>query len=247
MSVRESLANAGMLSIDLPSDTVKIPLTDTGREISALSAEDVERFVVEFDRKLEYMDPGLAAVYAEDAPSILNLIRMVNKETTDGYRGALGKGNPLDITLSRARTFMDPDTAALTARTNWKRYIRTTGTKAFMFGTAATVGAAATAAANILTMGEEEGMRFIGWFMPTDVEPKAASWQLYKNDAKSYQVFDWNARDKDSGVLISKCKQPFTMPKEHSFYINVRYDDLGLDMLQPILVHVQRANQLETL
>lgn len=246
MTVREALANAGMLGRDLSSDSVKIPLTDTGREISAMSAEDVERFATEFDRKLEYMDPGLAAVYAEDAPSILNLIRMVNKETTDGYRGALGKGNPLDITLSRARTFMDPDTVALTARTNWKRYIRTTGTKAFIFGTAAVVGAAATTA-NVLTMAEEEGMRMIGWFMPADIEPKAASWQLYKNDAKSYQVFDWNARDKESGVLISKCKQPFTLPKEHSFYINVRYDDLGLDMLQPILVHIGKADQLEAL
>ena len=246
MGVKEELVRAGMYGRDLPSSSIRIPLTDTKREMAAIGADDVAKFAEEYDRKLEYMDPGLARVYAEDAPSVLNLIRMVNKETSDGFRGALGKGNPLDITLSRAQTFMDPDNAALTARTNWKRYIRTTGAKAFIMGTAATAGAAATTA-NILTMIEEEGMRFLGFFMPADMDSKAISWQLYKDDTKSYQVFDWNGRQKDSGVLISKCKQPFTLPKEHAFYINVRYDDLGLDMLQPILVHVRMASAIAAL
>lgn len=246
MKVRDVLSRAGMYKA-LPEGGVTISLTDTKRKISAMSMDSVERFATELDRKLEYMDPGLAAVYAEDAPGILNLIRMVNLETNDEYKGALGKGNALDVTLSRAMTFMDPDTAAMVARVNWKRYIRTVGTKNYIYGTATPGAGTPATSANVLTMAEEEGMRFIGWFMPADLEPKALSWQLYKNDAKSYQLFDWNARDKDSGVLISKCKQPFTLPKEHSFYINVRYDSLGMDMLQPIVVHVRKADQLETL
>ena len=250
-TVVDALTSAGMYGKALPSSKIQIALTDTQREIAGLGKDDVARFAEELDRKLEYMDPGLAAVYAADAPSILNLVRMVNKETTDGFRGTLGEGNQLDIQLSYAPTFFDPDAAVsgppvTTKRTNWKRYIRTTGVKAYLFGLVSTVGAAATSA-NKLTMSEEEGMRFIGFYMPADAEPKAGAWQLWKNKLKSAQSFDWLARDKDSGVLISKCKQPFTLPKEHSFYINCRYDDTGMDEMMPIVAHVRMASNLETL
>ncbi|MCK4329903.1 hypothetical protein KAX02_08675 [candidate division WOR-3 bacterium] len=248
-TVVDALSSAGMYGKDLPSSKIKIALTDTQREIAGLSRDDVARFAEELDRKLEYMDPGLATVYAKDAPSILNLVRMVNKETTDGFRGALGEGNQLDIQLSYAPTFSDPDAAAYTTlRTNWSRDVRTTGTKAYIYGTAnVTPFTGVAAAAQKLTMSEEEGMRFLGFFMPAGETPHAGAWQLWKNKVKSLQTLDWNTRSKESGVLISKCKQPFTLPKEHSFYVNVRYDDIGIDHMIPILAHVRMASNLETL
>ena len=249
VKVRDILTRAGMYGKELDVGKIKIPLTDTQRPLSAMAMDDVARFAEEFDRKLEYMDEGLATVYAEDAPSILNLVRMVNKETADGFRGALGEGNQLDLQLSYAPTFSDPDEVAYTTlRTNWSRDVRTIGAKAYIYGTGnVTPFTGVAAAAQKLTMGEEEGMRFLGFYMPADAVPHAGAWHLWKNKVKSVQTFDWKARDKESGVMISKCKQPFTMPKEHSFYINCRYDDIGIDELMPIVVHVKMSSNMETL
>jgi len=78
-------------------------------KLATLSAAEVNLILMKLDMLAPMrQNPGIAAMLAEEADSILTAVRMVKTNTKEAFRGILGTGAALDICWLRAKDVGGP-------------------------------------------------------------------------------------------------------------------------------------------
>lgn len=208
-----------------------------GREVtvSGLAEEDVKLFTEELDRIVNDMkSPTVATMVAEHSPEVLDMIRLINKETGQGFGGALATGNELTLGIGSAPDFE----RAGTQLSNWERSV-STGTIDWLFSES-----------NPLTTGEQQGLIIIGVIDPVET-PKIDQVQLTKNnDTKPIERLTGLYERRDFGTNetpVHEFREPWIIPPENTFYSRAHCHTSGSDKLQPISFVIQRARDDRTL
>lgn len=205
--------------------------------LSRISYWDSWLFANELDSVLARQNPRIHDIFGKNAVSCLDLVRMVNVNTKQGFRGAGGSGNELDAIQFIATAFYDPDSST-NKRTTWVRSISSAGSKNFFEG--ATAGAE-------LTMAEEEGMIWLAMYNPATT-PCVDSIQIIMNtEAFNIQTLDFDQVDLEDGDPIIELKEPWSLPPEQSGEILAYYPFTGTDEMRPIGLWVKMARNLRTL
>ncbi len=218
-------------------DEQQITLAGKSYQLSKISYLDARIFTEELDTILVQQNPLIHEIFAKDAVSLFDAIRMANVNTKQGFKGALASGNELDFTLFMARQFEDPD-AATAARTSWIRSITSVGSKSFFEG--ATNGSE-------LTMAEEEAMVFLAFYNPAAI-PCVDSLQISMNtEPFDIQSLDFDQVHNEKGDVIIELKEPWTLPPEQSGEINAYYFQTGTDEMRPLGIWIKMAKNLRAL
>ena len=205
--------------------------------LSKISRWDAKVYTLELDSILQNQNPRIHDIFGRFAVNCFDLIRMVNQNTKQGFKGGEASGNELDLTMIMARQLYDPDNSA-SVRTTWVRSITSTGSKPYFEGT--TTGAE-------LTMGEEEGLIFLGMYNPATT-PVVASLQISMNTEQlDIQSLDFETVDLEDGDPIIELKEPWTLPPEQSGEINAYYFQTGTDEMRPIGLFMKMARNLRSL
>jgi len=215
----------------------QITLAGKSYQLSKISYLDARIFTEELDTILVQQNPLIHEIFAKDAVSLFDAIRMVNVNTKQGFKGALASGNELDFTLFMARQFEDPD-AATDPRTSWIRAIASTGSKPFFEG---------TTSGSELTMGEEEAMIFLAFYNPAAI-PCVDALQISMNtEPFDIQSLDFDQVHDEKGDVIIELKEPWTLPPEQSGEINAYYFQTGTDEMRPLGIWIKMAKNLRSL
>jgi len=227
-------------------------ITLAGKEytLSKISFLDSKIFTMELDTILVQQNPLIHQLFAKNAQSLFDLVRMVNINTKQGFKGALASGNELDFTLFMARQFQDPDAAIGTRRTTWERTITAAmspppvanGVQSFFEDI--TAGAAH---GDELPMGEEEGMIWLAFYNPAQV-PCIDAFQIQMNtEPFNIQSLDFEQVGEHEGDVIIELKEPWTLPPEQSGRIQAYYFQDGTDETRPLGIWVKMAKNLRAL
>ena len=247
MDFKTSLIAKGLMRA-LPSEEVRYDLAGTSRSLAGLDAMSVELFADEMDASINNMHPGVKELIVRKADAVLDLLRIVAKETKAGYGGFTGSGSTLDFTVGWAYDFLDPDISGTVYRKSWRRYISTVSTP----GTSTAYITGTSGSKADLEMAEEDGMVFLGFVERADIEPKASALEvIYNSDTYNYQPFSFHLAEKKESMagsmLLYELKQHILIPPEQKIQLNVRYDDVGIDYLQPVSVRFRRASDMRDL
>ena len=207
-------------------------------DLSRIAYWDAKLFSLEMDAVLEKQNPLIHEVYAKYAVNIFDLIRMVNTNTKQGFKGMTGSGNEIDlILLSQARLFYDPDDSEDT-RESWIRTIDAVGSKNFFEG---------AHAGTECTMGEEEGLIFLGFYNPA-LDPCVDAVKITMNtEPFNVQGLDFMQAQLEMGDPIIELKEPWTLPPEQSGEIEAYYFKTGEDDMRPLGVWVKMSRNLRDL
>lgn len=211
---------------DYPAETKKV----AGKyyDLAALKSEDVRIFVNELETIVhEKQHPIVKEIIVRNAPLILDLIRMVNKNTKQGFKGYFAEGNQLDINYARAADY---------GKTSWLASYTSTGGQDWLYSSASPK-----------TMTEEEGLIILGVIDPIEV-PKVDCVQLVKNNEVFPQMnLALNVKDAfgTNKVAVAEFKEPWIIPPEEKFYARVNVFATGDDKLEPISFWVKRAVDLK--
>ena len=244
LSVVQTLKDAGFYQEgepeDLKSQFVEQDQINLGGKTysrSKFSRYDIKVFADQLENKIEQLDPLIQAVYAKNAVLLLSVIRIVNNESKQGFKGSAGSGNELDFIQLAARSFYDPDPSA-TARTKWSRPITSTGSKWFIEGL--------TSGANLI-MGEEEALIVLAMFNPA-TNPCVDAVQVTKNsDSKNLDDLDFVMLNEEKGSPLIELKIPLILPPEETGRIAAYYFQTGTDEMQPIGLWIVQAKNLRDL
>ncbi|GAH59766.1 unnamed protein product, partial [marine sediment metagenome] len=145
---------------------------EASTKLATLSAEEVDAILMKLDMLAPMRQhPGIAAMLAEEADSILTAVRMVKTETKESFRGILGAGAALDICWLRAKDvggeLTDKNTIALMgAYAEGVGGAVKTWMHTFIAGADAGVAPAETGSADMFpeaTLIEEVGIVFLGF------------------------------------------------------------------------------------
>lgn len=233
------------LMIDHPVQDVVFALSKTSRSMSSLSEANVRTFGFEMDNVLRTLHPSIRDMVVRNAKSLLDTLRVMNVETKSGFGGATGSGNVIDFKMSRAADYLDPDGGAAATRTQWKRNIllKTTATAgdAFITGTGGTSAD--------WSLGEEQAILMMGFINRADIEPKSDAMALtYNSDPMNIQQFNFEMCDvMEQNIVVMELKQAAMIAPEQSFKVNVRYNDVGWDYLEPVAVFFERSIDMRNL
>lgn len=205
--------------------------------LSKISYLDSKIFTDELDTILVQQNPLIHEIFAKNAVTLFDAIRMTNVNTKQGFKGALASGNELDFTLMMARQFYDPDNST-NKRTTWVRTISSTGSKQYFEG--ATSGVE-------LTMGEEEGMVWLAFYNPAQQSCVDAFQITMNTEPFDLQSLDFEQVHLQTGDVIIELKEPWTLPPEQSGEISAYYSRTGTDEMRPLGIWVKMAKNLRTL
>lgn len=176
-------------------------------------------------------NPFVANMIARNSPRILDLVRVVNKETKQGYGGAGARGNQLVVNPLRQ--------ADVSITHGWQVAITATGAATWIGTSAATISMVVSSLPVI-------GHIYLGFIDPVEV-PKAETVQFVKGgDSWPEEVMTFNWRQ-GFGVINTpthELRQPWTIPPSEVYYIPVRYNRVGDDRLEPIAFVVKRATDI---
>ena len=242
--VRQVMMDAGLYKEgtkdQLRSDFIaeeEIQLAGKSYTLSKMAYLDSKIFTDELDTILVQQNPLIHEIYAKNAVSIFDAIRMANVNSKQGFKGALASGNELDFTLMMARQFYDPDNSTV-KRVSWERTIAVVGAKNFFEGLTAGVE---------LTMGEEEAMVWLAFYNPAQV-PCVDAFQITMNtEPFDMQSLDFEQVHEQTGDVIIEFKEPWTLPPEQSGEINAYYYKLGTDEMRPLGIWIKMAKNMRTL
>jgi len=219
-------------------------ITVAGKEytLSKISYLDAKIFTMELDTILVQQNPLIHNIFAKNAQSIFDLVRMVNMETKQGFKGALSSGNELDFHLLNARAFYDPENSG-TARTSWARSVtaaQAAALTAIWFFEGTTTGTE-------LTMGEEEGIIWLAFYNPAQ-QPCIDSFQITMNtEPFDIQSLDFEQAQLEMGDPIIEFKEPWTLPPEQAGRIKAYYYQSGTDETRPLGIWVKMAKNMRDL
>lgn len=215
-----------------------ITLAGKSYTLSKISYLDVKIFALEMDSILVNQNPLIHEIYAKYATNIFDLIRMVNLNSKQGFKGALASGNELDVTLFNARQFYDPDNST-NKRVSWVRTVATAPTTLQYFE-GATAGVE-------LTMGEEEGMLWLAFYNPATQSCVDAFQVTMNTEPYDIQSLDFEQFQTYQGDPIIEFKEPWTLPPEQSGEMSAYYFRNGTDEMRPIGVWIKMAKNLRAL
>ena len=232
-----------------------ITLAGKSYTLSRISYLDSKIFTNELDTILVQQNPLIHEIYAKNAVSMFDLVRMVNVNSKQGFKGALASGNELDFTLFMARQFQDPDAVKVAngpRRTSWVRTVTlamapvaTQGALNSFFEDR--VAATRTVPPTEHTMLEEEGMIWLAFYNPAAV-PVIDAFQITMNtEPFDVQSLDFEQVHIETGDVIIELKEPWTLPPEQSGKIDVWYFQAGTDETRPLGIWVKMAKNLRTL
>ncbi len=206
-------------------------------DLSRISYLDAKIFADELDGKLSRLNPIIHDVFAKYGVNCFDLVRMVNVNSKQGFKGSSGSGNELDAIPFLAKAFYDPDSSTA-KRSSWVRTIASTGSKLFFEG--------ATASAE-LTMSEEEGQIWLAMYNPA-VTPCVAAFLITMNaDPHNLQGLDFDQMHTQLGEVLIEFKEPWTLPPEQSGKIDADYFQTGTDEMRPIGLWVKMARNLRAI
>lgn len=214
-------------------------ITLAGKEyaLARISYLDAKIFTQEMDAILVQQNPLIHRLMAKNAQSMFDMVRMVNVNTKQGFKGALSSGNELDFVLFNPRLFYDPDVSG-SPRTSWVRTISAVGQSNFFEGVSTGVE---------LSMEEEEGMIWLAFYNPA-LDPCIDSFQIVMNtEPFNLQTLDFGMVHVDQGDVIVELKRPWTLPPEQSGEILAHYFQTGEDETQPLGIWVKMAKNLRNL
>ncbi len=246
--VQAAMTDAGLYregeAKDLRSQFIEqqdIQLAGKSYTLSRISYLDARIFTQEIDTILVQQNPLIHEIFAKNAVSMFDAVRMANLNSKQGFKGALASGNELDFTLFMARQFQDPDGAVQTRRTSWVRTISSVGSKHFFEDLTGAV------AEQEQTMGEEEAMVFLGFYNPA-LQTSIDALQITMNtEPFDIQSLDFEQVHTEKGDVIIELKEPWTLPPEQSGKIEAYYYQTGTDETRPLGIFIQMAKNLRSL
>jgi len=249
--VRQVMTDAGLYKEgsreQLRSDFIaeeEITIAGKSYSLSKIAYLDAKIFTDELDTILVQQNPLIHEIYAKNAVTLFDAVRMANVNSKQGFKGALASGNELDFTLMMARQFQDPDAAVTTRRTTWVRNIA-----AGMIGNVQQFFESLTVAvaASEQTMGEEEAMVWLAFYNPAQT-PCIDAFQITMNtEPFDLQSLDFDQVHIETGDVIIEFKEPWTLPPEQSGLINVQYFQIGTDEMRPLGIFIKMAKNLRNL
>ena len=223
-------------------ENVEFRLSQTSRSMASISLDNVETFGYEMDNVIRALHPAVKDMIVRNAKPLLDTLRVLNVETKAGFRGATGSGNTIDFAISRAADYKDPDAATDVVRTSWKRYLSAlSSASAFITGTG---GANAD-----WTLTEEQAALLMGFVNRADIEPKSSAVKItYNSDPMNFQALNFGLREvMEQNIVVYELKESAMIAPEQSIKVEARYDDVGYDYLQPIIVLFERSIDLRTM
>lgn len=214
-----------------------IQLAGKSYTLSKISFLDSRIFTQELDTILVQQNPLIHEIYAKNAVTLFDAIRMVNTETKQGFKGALASGNELDFMLMSARQFYDPDSTG-NARSSWVKTVASTGSKYFMESAAGSAE---------LTMAEEEGQVWLAFYNPAVVSCVDAVKITMNTEPFDIQSLDFEQVHDEQGDVIIELKEPWTLPPEQSGKIEAYYFRTGTDEMRPLGIWIFMAKNMRDL
>lgn len=242
LTVKEVMKAAGLYKdgskAELSREFIEEDTVEIGGKsytVSRIAYWDAKIFTLELDGILQRQNPFIHDIYARNAVSIFDLVRMVNLNSKQGFKGMSGSGNELDlILLSQPRLLYDPDSSGNT-RTTWERTIATVGSKNFFEG--ASTGTECT-------MAEEEGCIWLAMYNPA-LDPCVDAVKITMNtEPFNGQGLDFMEAQEYQGDPIIELKEPWTLPPEQSGEIETYYFQTGTDEMRALGVWVKMARNL---
>jgi len=213
--------------------------------LSKISFLDAKIFTDELDTILVQQNPLIHEIYAKNAVTMFDAVRMVNTNSKQGFKGALASGNELDFTLIMARQLQDPDVVGAARRTTWVRTI--TPAMVAVIQQFFELDGAPTTPPTEETMGEEEAMVWLALYNPA-VTPCIDAIQIQMNtEPFDIQSLDFEQVHLQMGDVIIELKEPWTLPPEQSGLINAYYPFAGTDETRPLGIFIKQAKNLRAL
>jgi len=202
---------------------------------SGLSAKDVDLLVRKADTlAMSKLNPLVAEIVAAGMEDVINLVRMVNQNTKQGFGGMLAASRQLDLEWPRAKNF-DPygigGTTWLVSDTDIPsgQGGSGTGTKTYKTST---------------TLTDSEGMIFLGFINAID-KPKTDAVLFYKygKELGVAQNLNWDARPGfgTENLPVAKLQANVVVEPQASYRIDNYWFATGDDRLEPIAFHVKQA------
>ena len=225
----------------------EITIAGKSYTLSKIAYLDAKIFTDELDTILVQQNPLIHEIYAKNAVTLFDAVRMVNVYSHQGFKGALASGNELDFTLIMARQLQNPDLAVGVAgrRTSWIRTI--TPAMVAVIQQFFEFDGAITAIPTEETMGEEEAMVWLAFYNPA-VTPCIDAFQITMNtEPFDIQSLDFEQVHLQTGDVIIEMKEPWTLPPEQSGLIQVHYFQAGTDEMRPLGIYVKQARNLRAL
>lgn len=243
--VRQAMLDAGFYQQNKSDDELKknfyekktVILGGKSYDLAPIAWYDGNVFADELDNILCRQNPLIHDIFAKNALTIFNAIRMVNMNSKQGFKGQMASGNELNMTQFMARQFYDPDNST-NKRSSWVRTIAAAGSKNFFEG--ATAGAE-------LTMGEEEAMVWLAMYNPAQT-PCVDGLQIIMNTTPyDIQSLDFEQLQEEMGDPIIELREPWTLPPEQSAEVLAYYFQTGTDEMRPIGVWIKMSRNLRSL
>jgi len=252
-SVVESLKAAGLYrDTGRIEEQMLVSVLPNGEQkehkMSEINYLDLKIFADELDIALKLQNPYVQSLYAKNAVGLANLIRVVNVETSSGFKGAVGAGRQLDCLLLRAEQFQDPDVAVWpTYRTTW---IRTITAPMAAAGPTNLIERATGAVAHgeELPMAVDEALAILGFVNPGATLYVDAAQVDYLAQAYNIQNLDFELANPFVGDAVCELKQPLFIYPRESARVRVKYYRAGVaDELRPIGLWVKMSSNLRLL
>ena len=250
--VRQVMSDAGLykegtkeaLRTDFIAEE-EITIAGKSYSLSKIAYLDAKIFTDELDTILVQQNPLIHEIYAKNAVTLFDAVRMVNVNSKQGFKGALASGNELDFTLLMARQLQDPDIVGAGRRSSWIRTI--TPAMVAVIQQFFELDGAPTTPPTEETMGEEEAMVWLAFYNPA-VTPCIDALQITMNtEPFDIQSLDFEQVHLQMGDVIIELKEPWTLPPEQSGLINAYYFQAGTDETRPLGIFIKQAKNLRTL
>ncbi len=187
---------------------------------SAMNEEQIQLLIDELDNLMLNVTPDIKRIFHAAGPEIVDLIRVVNQETRQGFEGMYARGKALDIQL------LDP---TMFGETTW---IDTT--------VAATTQAWFKSSATPLSIAEEEGYIIVGAIDPV-VDPVITRVMIVKNsDPVPWQAINWEILESN----VMAFKEPILLLPDTTAY-GLKYPkSAGTDQLTPLGLKIVMGKNL---
>jgi len=252
-SVVEALKTAGLYkdSGRMAEQTLKTTLPDgqiTEHLMSEIEYADLKTLADELEIMIAQENPWIQALYAKNAVAIANAVRVVNVESTSGFKGAVGSGRQLDILRFRPEQFQDPAIAAPTARLTWVRNIAGVVPPVGWTGELIAGTTPAVIDGHIaLAMGTTEAILIFGFANPSWTPCTSAIQITYLGRAYNIQNADFNLAQVWEHFPLIELKEPFILYPREDGRVEARYYQNGADEIQPVGLWIKMSQNIRSL
>jgi hypothetical protein len=254
MKFSEVLAASGYYVPGKEGDTGKqsIKLGGKDYDLSPILYSDIKILGDEMDTLIANMNPIIQNLIAKNALAFLDAVRMANVESKQGFKGALGSGNELDIQFLGPRQFHDPDAVAATRRASWVRTITaamvTYRDCPYINDLTSGIFAPPAVPAEVeLAMTQYESLIIVG-FVNDAATPCSNGVQITMNTAPyDIQDMDFEMAQPLEGCTLWELKEPWLLPPLQSGWVHLRYFRAGTDECKPVGAWVRMARLMRAL